>query len=82
MTDSAQAVVEPPATIVNQDNEFWSEALAQMLDTKKAIPLLYPFQNIMYAMSVYFHTVQNINLKIIGSCKEIIEHLKCMLSYI
>ena len=33
-------------------------------------------------MSVYFHTVQNINLKIIGSCKEIIEHLKHMPSYI
>ena len=35
LTNSAQAVVEPPATIVKQDHEFWSEALAQMLDTKK-----------------------------------------------
>ena len=29
LTDSTQAVVEPPAKIVNQDL-FWSEAFAQM----------------------------------------------------
>ena len=53
LTRSALAVVETPATIVSQD-QFWSEAFARMIGHKKAFPIVYLFQKIVYVMSVYF----------------------------